>query len=492
MAHDDRDRTFEKALARHLRSSASSGGDAHTLGGVSSESCPDPEILAAYHDASLSLEERNFWKQHVIGCERCQLVLAHLETTLEVPLNLASHELARTETTPAVNAAAAAAKVRALDSAQPAKANRPPTMRWLWLVPAGAIAAGLVAYVSLHETKPFPKGSTPSAEVAENRPVPPVATAQPGAGAVTGERKEKDQRADHSAGTITGSGSAGRESAADELRTQPRLAQQTPNQSAANAAHGPSVSLQKQQQQQLASRIAAGAAGDFDQKKLEAPAAPKPSVVGGQMAASVPPPPPPPPSSEPGFLAEGTVPAPLAKKTPAPPPASNVAAPKEKFANADAISTATESVEVSAEPQTPARAKAMLRDAALQNPHVFFAPGGKQLWRLGPAGSLEHSSDSGLKWVLQDSGVTSDLVAGSAPSAKVCWVVGASGTILRTTDGGKHWIKLESPVTHDLTAIRAADALHAWISFVPEQQPGVIKTFQTSDGGATWSPAPAQ
>jgi photosystem II stability/assembly factor-like uncharacterized protein len=134
----------------------------------------------------------------------------------------------------------------------------------------------------------------------------------------------------------------------------------------------------------------------------------------------------------------------------------------------------------------------MLRDAALQNPHVFFAPGGKQLWRLGPAGSLEHSSDSGLKWVLQDSGVTSDLVAGSAPSAKVCWVVGASGTILRTTDGGKHWIKLESPVTHDLTAIRAADALHAWISFVPEQQPGVIKTFQTSDGGATWSPAPAQ
>lgn len=490
MAHDDRDRTFEKALARHLRSSASSGGDAHSLGGVSAESCPDPEILAAYHDASLSLEERNFWKQHVIACERCQLVLAHLETTLEVPVNLASHELATSETIPAVNAAAAAAKVRALDSAQPAKAKRPPTMRWLWLVPAGALAAGLVAYVSLHETKPFPESSTPSVEVADNRSVPPVATAKPDAGAVAGERKEKDQRADHSAETIAGSGSAGRESAANELRAQSQLAQQAPHQSAANAAHGPSVSLQKQQQQQLAARIAAGAAGDFDQKKLEVPAAPKPSVFGGQIAGSAPPPPP--PASEPSFLADGTVPAPLAKKTPSPAPASNVSAPKEKFANADAISAATESVEVSAEPQTPARAKAMLRDAALQNPHVFFAPGGKQLWRLGPAGSLEHSSDRGLKWALQESGVTADLVAGSAPSAKVCWVVGASGTILRTTDGGKHWIKLESPVTHDLTAVRAADALHAWISFVPEQQPGTVKTFQTSDGGATWSSAPGE
>ena len=30
MAPDDRDRTFEKALARHLRSAASSGTDANT------------------------------------------------------------------------------------------------------------------------------------------------------------------------------------------------------------------------------------------------------------------------------------------------------------------------------------------------------------------------------------------------------------------------------------------------------------------------------
>ena len=62
MAPDDRDRTFEKALARHLRSAASSGTDGNAPGGTPVERsidalvelCPDAEILAAYHDGSLS------------------------------------------------------------------------------------------------------------------------------------------------------------------------------------------------------------------------------------------------------------------------------------------------------------------------------------------------------------------------------------------------------------------------------------------------------
>ena len=133
----------------------------------------------------------------------------------------------------------------------------------------------------------------------------------------------------------------------------------------------------------------------------------------------------------------------------------------------------------------------MLRAAALQNPRVFGAPDGKQLWRIGPAGSLEHSKDEGQNWLQQISGVYTDLLAGSAPSAKVCWIVGNAGTILRTTDGGTHWTKLDSPVTNDLTGVRADDAKHAWIWFVPDQQAGLVKTYQTSDGGRTWSSAPS-
>jgi photosystem II stability/assembly factor-like uncharacterized protein len=134
----------------------------------------------------------------------------------------------------------------------------------------------------------------------------------------------------------------------------------------------------------------------------------------------------------------------------------------------------------------------MMRAAALQNPHVFGAPGGKQLWRIGPAGSLEHSKDKGLNWTPQISGVYTDLIAGSAPSTKVCWIVGNSGTILRTTDGGTHWTKLDSPATADLMGVRATDATHAWIWLLTDQQTKLIKMYQTTDGGATWVSASDQ
>src|SRR6476660_132512 len=105
MAHDDRDRTFEKALAHQLRSSASSGMNAKEFDATTAGSCPDPETLAAYHDGSLSSEERNLWKQHVVGCESCQLVLEHLETPIEIPFNQET-----SENLSAVNAPAAVSK----------------------------------------------------------------------------------------------------------------------------------------------------------------------------------------------------------------------------------------------------------------------------------------------------------------------------------------------------------------------------------------------
>jgi photosystem II stability/assembly factor-like uncharacterized protein len=134
----------------------------------------------------------------------------------------------------------------------------------------------------------------------------------------------------------------------------------------------------------------------------------------------------------------------------------------------------------------------MMRAAALQNPYIIAAPSEKQLWRIGPAGSLEYSKNKGLNWIPQISGVYVDLLGGSAPSGKVCWVVGASGTVLRTTDGGTHWTKLDSPVTNNLTGVRATDAMHASIWFVPDQQTGLVKTYQTTDGGRTWFSVPSE
>ncbi len=488
MAPDDRDRTFQKALARHLRSSASSSVDANTLAGapddLHAEFCPDPETLAAYHDGSLSPEERNLWKQHALGCDNCQLVLAHLETPLETPVNLGTNE----------SVLVAQQGVSSAKTASPAPIVRPSpahSLRWLWLVPAGAIAATLIAWVSLQEPKPLPGVKSSPVEVAENRqPLADASSAKP-ALTVPRERKEKerekDQPAASSVGAVADSPSGKREDALKEPQNRDQVAQQAPSQNAAPPARGPYLSQQKQQQQM--GRFAAGTGGAFDEKKLHAQAVPKSPFNGREAPA---PPPPPPASSEPGFVADGSIPPTAADKgappKPTPSAPSNSSAPNPSSATADTITSsgASTALEVSAAPQSPAKVRAMMRDAALRNPHVFGAPGGKQLWRVGPAGSLEHSKDKGLNWMPEISGVYTDLLAGSAPSGRVCWVVGSSGTILLTTDGGAHWVKLDSPVANDLAGVRATDAMHAWIWFVPDLQTGLVKTYQTSDGGRTW------
>ncbi len=508
MAPDDRYRNFEKALARHLRSSASPSTDANVLGGASSERleelCPDAEILAAYHDGSLSSEERNLWKQHVVGCEQCQLVLAHLATPLDVPVNAgANQEVVVLQQNAAFGRAASPAPI--------ARPSPPHNLRWLWLVPVGAVAATLIAWVSLNTPKPLETASSQPVEVAENRQTPSVASPAKTARiapneAAQNERKEKDQL---TAPSTSGAALATRDLDSKQPQNQVQPNQQSQFQSAAKPAHGPSLSQQKQEQQQrMDSGASRGAAGAQLKKDLDLPrsASAGDRLEEVQRPQAVPPPPPPPPA--PSFIANGSVSQPVADQSgsiggaapapsaPAPAPASKAAAPKASAANADAISALSETVEVSAAPQASANGRAqehaMMRAASLQNPHVFWTPNGKQSWRIGPAGSLEYSKDKGATWTPQISGVYTDLLAGSAPTGKVSWIVGGSGTILRTTDGGAHWTKLDSPVTNDLTGIRATDAMHAQIWFVPDQQTSVIKSYQTSDGGVTWSPLSTQ
>lgn len=124
----------------------------------------------------------------------------------------------------------------------------------------------------------------------------------------------------------------------------------------------------------------------------------------------------------------------------------------------------------------------LLRSLANSDAHYIAAPGDQIGWRLGPQGSVETTANGGLSWLKQSSGVTTELTAGSAPSANVAWLVGKSGVILRTSDGGLHWARLASPIADDLGGIHAADAQHASIWSRDNRL-----SFQTSDGGATWS-----
>jgi hypothetical protein len=503
MAPDDRDRTFEKALARQLRSSASSGLDANALAGAATDRsiessaglCPDPEMLAAYHDGSLSLEERNLWKQHVLSCDRCQLVLAHLETPLDIPVTLDTGEKVLVPQQPV-------SSVETASAARTARPSFPHNLGWLWLVPAGAIAASLIVWVSLQQPRASLRSRLPSVEVAENRqPLAAAPSTKPTLITPSDlkEGKQKAQSAAPSASEVSRVAPETRDLASKESQNQLQLqlSRRIQSQNAPVPAHGPAYSAQKQEQQ--IGGIATSSAGALLAKKLGEQAKP---VAAGRAAgalaqpATIPPPPPPPrASSEPSFLDSGSVSAPPNDKvSPAPAPASPSGAPatNSQATGADAITAVTESVEVSAAPQSTFNGRAMMRAAALQNPHIIAAPSEKQLWRIGPAGSLEYSKNKGLNWIPQISGVYVDLLGGSAPSGKVCWVVGASGTVLRTTDGGTHWTKLDSPVTNNLTGVRATDAMHASIWFVPDQQTGLVKTYQTSDGGRTWFSVPSE
>src|SRR5258708_2127638 len=125
MPSDDRERSFENALARHLRAGAAS--DPHST-------CSDAETLAAYHERSLAPEQMASLKTHVTHCERCQQILAHLEATDEIPV-------------PATDLARQA--IPAARSSVPFPARQPSF--WRWVAPAGALAAALLVWVAVHE-----------------------------------------------------------------------------------------------------------------------------------------------------------------------------------------------------------------------------------------------------------------------------------------------------------------------------------------------------
>jgi len=166
---EDRDQLFEQALARHLRS-----------GGAAESACLDPEILAAYHERMLSPEEVASAKSHIVSCSRCQEVLAQLEVTETLD------EVHDTEPVGVPALVAAGVSVQAhrqpvsLESrsaaagAAPSKVVAIPRKKYFslrWVAPAGAIAAGLLIWISVRESRIDIKPSAPAAstQVAESR-----------------------------------------------------------------------------------------------------------------------------------------------------------------------------------------------------------------------------------------------------------------------------------------------------------------------------------
>ena len=470
MASDERDRSFDRALARHLRSDGSSQGPAISSSREFSPAgeCPDPETLAAYHERSLLPEQLNSWKEHIVGCTHCQTILAQLEATDDISLQaveqeevLSAKELAPVKVArglePLPAAEAPGRRHLATGAAPPKKSRRVLLLRgarWRWLAPAGALAAGLLVWIALHENQhlPLPASSESENKVALNQaPAPLISAGSPRPSTpVTKTPSSVDEIAAAYARGARGAmkPSEKRDSLAQVPPSKPladkdaNLRKETESGSAMNLlqtenqmdpdAKTPSAGKQENAEAQLQAQ--ATNVQSQNQSNANAPKLVSPAPLGQTEAKKMK----------------------AAPAAPPPSPAAGVVAGIDSTASMEVV--------------------------AISNSRLISPPGSSVVWRPGRAGLIEFSTNNGTSWSRQTSGVLADLLTGSAPSDKVCWIVGRVGAILRTTDGGAHWTLISSPLPEDLGGIRATDELHASIW----NARGTIN-FETSDGGLTWN-----
>lgn len=468
MAPDERDRSFDKALARHLRSAAPAG-EAVTpaVPGSSGGACPDSETLAAYHERSLFPAQLNSLKEHIVGCAHCQAILSQLEATDAISLEAAERLEAFTKQAEPALVTQNLEAARAAAPAPQKKSRRVLLMRgarWRWLAPAGAIAASLLVWIALHENRALAPSGLKQVQVATNQaPPPPAPSISTVPQTVSPSAKAAAKLPQSAADEISGANGRSVSGALKSRSKQDYLAQASPPTPLADKERG----LRKDARREFSNALPrAEEKSDRDAKtadgaRLEsAPAQVQPQAqsiqIQNQSSANSP--------NPPGPAPLGQMEAKKAKAATAapaqPPPQPGVAGGVASSYN-DSVS-----LEVA---------------RAITNPRLISPAGSNVIWRAGRSGLIEFSKDGGSSWSRQTSGVLADLLTGSAPSVQVCWIVGRVGAILLTTDGGAHWKLIHSPLSEDLGGVEASDALHArvWNSLN-------TKSFETIDGGVTW------
>jgi hypothetical protein len=520
MSSEDREKQFERGLARHLR------------GGSPDAACPDAEMLAAYHERTFSQEEMEQWKQHIAGCARCQQTLALVESS-EVAMRkeevVAAPEYRDAVVMPAQAATVSGAKetvaggasqVVAIQDARSEK-NAAARRRILrWSAPAGAIAALLLLWLGVrHQQNTGTHLARTERQVAENR--------NP-----QGELAKDEQLTQNESKTADEKSAAApaAKKFAPENYAALDLGKDTSPKSALPSMQRPEPSPGGPGRAGASGEISRAVAGNkiardkFDKQSQPERETANPSRPGmphqkseglafGQGTGVAPPSASPPPQAaaeiaDQSATGAGTTVEGGSASYGAARISTTLAEPSKtrNKAKEEVPSSATQSVVVSAAPATDSTSAATQqtmsearRDLPLNGRNytqltslapgvvskIIAAPKGKYGWRVGAAGLIEHSSDYGKTWKAQKSGVTADLISGSAPGEKICWVAGKAGTLLLTTDGGKHWKTVKAPVGSDLDRVQASDAQHARIWSM-----GNREVYETNNAGLSWAAVP--
>jgi hypothetical protein len=447
LGQEEREKLFERALGRGYR-----GGD-----------CPDAQAMAEFYEGRLSQREMNVVKEHVESCARCEEILTELRETDGINVGEELREAERWQ--PGTRNVAMGASVK-----EPRDISRGGKKRWAWAAPAGAIAAGLLVWVTVHEMRQNPL--TPTENRAKVRT--DFQIAEPGAEKknATPMAAENDTREKKPGGA---SPQRREETDVNLGATRSNNLQEVAREEAVPAAPMPAPEKKpadlpilgrngiEKEESRADARSTAPSAGAVP----AAPVAPQPSGAKSKT-----------------YRDEGDVSGSLG---------ASADAVSDKKSKADAVADAGADMSGVAKPQmqiaedlrgntTDALKERGAPAAKIARPdNVIVSPGDLVIWKVGRAGTIERSGDGGITWVRQNSGVTVDLVRGAAASELVCWVVGRGGVILRSVDGGGHWMKVRTPITEDGVRIRADDAMHATVS-----DGGTGKSFATRDGGVTW------
>lgn len=101
-------------------------------------------------------------------------------------------------------------------------------------------------------------------------------------------------------------------------------------------------------------------------------------------------------------------------------------------------------------------------------------------WIAGSDGLIKKTTDTGVKWVRQNSGTQNTIRSIFFINADSGWVSGDNGLILKSTNGGESWIQLFSGTSIRLNQIKFSDKLNGLVA----GNNGII--LKTTDGGISW------
>ena len=469
MGTEEREKLFERAVARQLR------------GESAGAACLDAEMIAALHEGRLSEREMKVAREHMANCTRCASVLAELRATDEVVLNGEENSFREKKLTVS---GVSELRVETFGVKTPRDISSwRGRKRWTWAAPAGAIAAGLIVWVTMHEVRqetaaPARSGArvememreaAPSAEeqerskAAERNDAGVESSARQSRGGAAGDTRSNKYRDENLRAAAPAAPPAENTKTADGVTTRARVqsGEPVPEKKPADL---PVLGRNAMEKEELKADA---------QRKAPSATAPQPAAAGPSSSAK------PDTHKDEGDVARSL--------------GTNADAIADKKAKANTSADASANVSGVAKQQMQVaedsggnRYDALKNKGALvakvaRADNLIVAPGDLVNWKVGRAGAIERSVDGGITWVRQNSGVRVDLLRGAATSEAVCWVVGRGGVILRSVDGGGHWMKAGAPIQEDGVTIRADDGMRATVS-----DTGRGKSFATSDGGVTW------